>query len=129
MKLVLTRRVISKKNSKQFIQRGGRRFLVPSEAFAQYLTEATIELRPQVREKLTGPVRVHCDFYLKGKYKVDGDNLFTSILDTLQHVGAIADDGMVMAGSWRKYPACAGWGTHIYLVPMGAKNAKAIHRV
>ncbi|MFA5768337.1 MAG: RusA family crossover junction endodeoxyribonuclease [Bacteroidales bacterium] len=122
MKLILTRRVISKKNSKQWIMRGRRRFLVPSVAYERYLAEATIELKPQLKEKFADqPVRVHCDFFIQGKYRVDGDNLFTSILDTLQYIGAINDDQNVMAGSWEKYPGVAAFGTHIYIEPHGGK--------
>ena len=127
MKLTITRRVITKKNSKRFITRGRKKFLVPSVAFENYLDEAAFELRPQVREKLTGLVRVHCDFYIKGKYRVDGDNLFTSILDTLQHVGAIEDDNNVMAGSWEKHLNNSDWKTIILLTPFRGKNARAIH--
>jgi Holliday junction resolvase RusA-like endonuclease len=54
-------------------------------------------------------------FGIKGNYKIDGDNMFTSILDTLMHVGAIADDNQVMHGQFTKTEKQTDWHTTILI--------------
>lgn len=124
MKLKLSGRPISKKNSKLWIIRGGRRLLVPSVAYQRFAEAAAYQLKPQLTHTIQPPYQVHCNFYLKGKIHADGDNLFTSILDILQAIAAIDDDDLVMSGSWTKYPGVREWGTHIYLLSYMGEHGK-----
>lgn len=117
MQLVLTGRVYSKKNSKRRIMRGRKIYLVPSEAFERFKYDAIGQLRKQTIERIKSPVRVHCAFYIQGKIHVDGDNLLTSIFDILQDSGILADDDLVMFGSFEKHPGCGGWSTKIQIEP------------
>ncbi|TDA25881.1 MAG: hypothetical protein DSO01_06650 [Archaeoglobi archaeon] len=50
------------------------------------------------------PVRVKIDFYFEGKTgKVDGDNLFKSVVDALVYDGLIPDDSIkyISEGVWK----------------------------
>ena len=112
--LKLARRVISKKNSKRMIFRGGRRFLVPSKAFEVFASNAVADIHEQIKKipnnpLFTGPVKIHTDLFIPGKSIADGDNLHTSILDVLQLAKIIDDDKNVMEGSYKKYPGSGGW--------------------
>jgi Holliday junction resolvase RusA-like endonuclease len=123
MNLIYIGRVISKKNSKQWIVRGGRRFLIPSERHGVFLNDALSQLRPQIKQKFTGPVDVVMEFFIPGKQRADGDNLYTSMLDVLQTAGAIVDDIMVLHGEWTKYPGAGGWSAKIYINEYKGKKA------
>ena len=112
----LSMRVISKKNSKRLIMRGGRKFFVPSEAYERFKLDAGTEIYKAFNGKrpmINKPMMVDCTFYIKGKYKVDADNLYTSILDILQDHGIIADDDLVIEGHFKKYTGHNSWHTEI----------------
>ena len=125
--LTLPMRVISKKNSKRLIMRGGRKFFVPSEAFERFKQDANASFYQQCNGKLPkikGPVRIDCIFYIKGAYKVDVDNLYTSILDVLQNCGIIEDDNFVLEGYLKKIPGYTDWHTDIVIeeLPINRKE-------
>jgi Holliday junction resolvase RusA-like endonuclease len=122
MKYILQLRPISKKNSRRWIKRGGKKFLVPSARYENFLSEATYQLMQHAKlKRFTGQVSVHTDLYIKGKYRVDGDNLHTSILDVLQHVGILTDDELVMRGSYEKHPNRDDWSVEISISNYGGQ--------
>lgn len=101
----ITGRPISKKNSKRIFIRAGKPMLLPSVAYEAFKNDALYQLMSGGRiPTITQPVIVHCIFHIKGKIRVDGDNLFTSMLDILQDAEILADDNLVVAGRWEKYP-------------------------
>jgi len=95
--LSLTTRVITKKNNKRWIYRGGRKFLAPSAAYETFATLARLEISRQccLYKSITEDVSVEIEFNLKGKTRGDVDNLATSILDILQDARVIEDDNQV----------------------------------
>lgn len=113
--ITITGRPIVKKNSKQVFKTNGRIIVTTSKAYKRFEAEALQQLL--TARKHTGLVSVHCDFYVKGKYRVDGDNLYTSITDILQEAKIIQDDVHIMRGSWHKIPGCSGWSTKITIEP------------
>lgn len=108
-------RVISKKNSKQWIIRGGKRFLIPSESFEKFKISAMTQLMQHFKfraPRITDRIHVAVHFYLKGNIDIDIDNAYTSILDILQDKSfpVILNDKNVMSGQQIKTPQ----STHFY---------------
>lgn len=118
--LTLYDRVITKKNSKRWIVRGGKRYLVPSISYENFCNSAVVEIMSQFRLShvpggvpITKPIKIHTAFQIKGKYQVDADNLHTSILDVLMAANVIADDNQVVSGSYTKVSGASEWRTLI----------------
>lgn len=109
MKLKILGRVISKKNSKKWIVRGGKRFLVPSEAFSQFKNDMLKQI--VVREKVLPPYKITYRFYLKGNLDIDLDNAQASINDVLQDKGAIENDKLIVKVDAEKFSGCKDWET------------------
>lgn len=86
----------SKKNSKRWIQRGGRRFLIPSANHEIWHQEASFDLITQIRavqDKLPMRVaRISIWYYPKDKIRRDLTNVTESVMDLLTDCGVIADD-------------------------------------
>lgn len=89
----------AKKNGKQWVVRGTRRFLVPSEAYQNWHEIATYEVTRQigpVRQKLPlHVVKMEVTYFVKDKKRRDSDNATTSVLDLFVDLGIIKDDSMV----------------------------------
>lgn len=101
----LTSRPISKKNSKRWLMRGRRPFLIPSEAYTKFEKEALNEIRGQIPigfETFNEQVFVDYKFQIKGNYHVDVDNLVSGINDILQKAGIILDDDLITGGAFLK---------------------------
>lgn len=114
MQIILLGRPISKKNSRRVFKTGGRMIFYPSSAYERFENHAIKQITEKADQtKFTGPVTVRCDFYIKGKYHVDGDNLFSGILDVLEKAHVITNDENVMRGVWEKWPGAAVWSTKI----------------
>lgn len=79
----------TKKNSQRIIRTGGRRILIPSEAFTAYQTACGYYLRPL---GIDAPVNIACRFYMATRRRVDLVNLLEAVDDILVHYGVIADD-------------------------------------
>lgn len=120
MVIKLAGRIISKKNSKRFFRHGRRVIPVSSRAYQTFEARALSQLTGY--KTIEPPYDVHVDFYIKGAYRADGDNLYTSILDVLQKAGIITDDLYIMRGSWEKYPSVPEWGTTIIINRYKGKN-------
>lgn len=99
IKLILTGIPPAKKNGKRWIVRGGRRFLVPSEAHDVWHKSATYELIRQigpVRQTLPlNVVKMEITYFATDKKRRDSDNATSSLLDLFVDMGIIKDDNMV----------------------------------
>lgn len=117
-------RVISKKNSKQWVVRGGRRFLIPSQSFDKFRISAITQLMQHFKfraPRISSKVYVAVHFYLKGNVDIDIDNAFTSILDILQDKSfpIITNDKNVMSAHQEKTLNEAYFHTRIVVKTMG----------
>lgn len=94
LKIVLPGRIPSKKNSKQWIVRGGRRFLVPSlnhSAWHDSQLSRIIENRVRPLKPITR-CQVMIDIYFPDKHRYDLTNKAESIMDLLVDARIIEDD-------------------------------------
>ena len=95
----------SKKNSKQWIFRGGRRYLVPSNNHKAWHTEQMLELwkmnkkakLPHITEKAFFTLT----FFAGDKRRADLTNKAESVMDLLKDYGVIEDDNWFVCGSVR----------------------------
>ena len=110
--ITLNSRIISKKNSKRWIYRGGRKFLVPSTAYERFRNAALWELK---KHKVTflGAIKIDYTFSLKGKLDIDTDNAMASVNDVLEDAGIIENDKLIMKGSFEKITDQKDWKTVI----------------
>jgi Holliday junction resolvase RusA-like endonuclease len=84
--------VPSKKNGKQWIQRGKKRYLVPSAAYTAWERSELARLKATVTErKLTG-FHITIAAHFPDNRIHDLDNLECSIMDCLKSSGIIKDD-------------------------------------
>lgn len=94
----LDTRIIAKKNSKQWIFRGGRKYLVPSDAFrdfAQYAVEYLTYFVVKKYGTLKPPYSCSYQIFMKGKEYADLDNMIASINDCMEKAGLIENDRFV----------------------------------
>lgn len=89
---VLKGNVPSKKNSKRFIWRGRKKFLVPSEAHEVWHVNACIELKKQKPLLIENVNQVHLKFYPATKHRSDLSNKAESVMDLLVDMKVLADD-------------------------------------
>lgn len=110
--ITISGRPISKKNSKRIIQRGKRKFIVPSKAYKQF-EEDSLWLLKSVDEKYEGKIHVNYKFYYKGKMKTDVDNAIAGINDILEKAGIIDNDKNIVSGSFEIVSGQKEWRTEI----------------
>lgn len=125
LKLKIKGRIYSKKNSRRIVYRGSRRFFVPSIAFQKFREDAVEQIWEQVvtHGGPTGknyyyfdkPVSVFTQIMVKGRTRVDGDNLHTSLLDILEAAKVIKNDNDVIRGGWVKEMGSREWGANIVI--------------
>lgn len=120
LELCINTRIYSKKNSRRFIKRGGRFFLVPSIAYSRSRSDIMAQIFEQLKRIPNEPIfsramSVHTEFYIPGNLKVDADNLHTSILDILQESKVIDDDKYILEGSYEKHPGADAWKCEIVI--------------
>lgn len=103
MKLVLTGQIISKKNSRRMICRGNRPLLLPSQAYQNWHTGASWELKVQLNTATTkgisivhAPIQMGIKLWSKTKRKFDLENKVSSIQDLLVDNGILEDDNMTI---------------------------------
>ena len=92
---------ITKKNSQRIFvnSKTGKPFIVPSERFKQYETDAGFFVNRYSRLNINEPVNVECHFYMKTRRRVDLTNLLEAIDDVLTGAGVFADDNyLIIAG-------------------------------
>jgi len=92
MKIVLTGRVASKKNSKRLVKVGGRVIPISSKSWKAFEKKALEEIEPQIEEMLSPPYKVDYVFYMRGKGGTDIDNMMAGINDIVEKAGAIEND-------------------------------------
>ncbi len=93
MTLTLSGRIPSKKNSRRHFMVGGRRVVVPSQAYETWHTEWVLRLRSQrPTTPLTGSLTLTLHLHLKGRIDQDLDNAVASVLDLFQDAGIIDND-------------------------------------
>lgn len=119
----ITGRPISKKNSRRIIQAGGRPRVIPSKAYVKFHVNALEQLMTQrKRPPFTGPVYVKYTFHIKGKYRVDVDNLMSSINDCLEDAYIIENDNQIVTGEFHKIGRADDWHTEITIAKYPAKE-------
>lgn len=111
-------RVISKKNSKQWIVRGRKKFLTPSDSYERFRMNTIAQLMDSFKfraPRIDGKIHVSVHFYLKGNIDIDIDNAFTSILDILQdkNFPVIVNDKNVFSSQLLKTSNMAHFYTEI----------------
>lgn len=85
----------TKKNSARILQAGGRRFVAPSAAFAEYQARCLRQIRqcPEpLPSKISTPVNVRCVYYMPTRRRVDLVNLIEATCDILVKAGVLEDD-------------------------------------
>lgn len=99
IKLTLTGIPPAKKNSKRWIVRGSRRFLVPSEKHEAWHSLATYEVIHQIggiREILPLSVsKIEITYFATDKRRRDSSNATESVMDLLVDIGVLKDDNMI----------------------------------
>ena len=92
---------ITKKNSQQILTnpKTGRPFIMPSQKYKQYESEAGWFLKPRPPRPIECSLNIKCLFYLPTRRRTDLTNLLEAVDDLLVHAGIIADDhyGIVTA--------------------------------
>lgn len=106
MKIVLSGRIPSKKNSKRIVMAGNRPMIISSKDYETWHTVASYELRSQVkgsanRIRLSGPHKIEIKIFPPNKVKGDLSNKAESIMDLLVDNGVIEDD------NWFEVPTLA----------------------
>lgn len=81
----------TKKNHQRIAVRGNKRFILPSEQYAQYEHDCGYFIKKRSKP-IDYPVNIKCLFYMKTRRKCDLTNLLEAIDDILTHYGVIADD-------------------------------------
>ena len=93
MKITIKGNPITKKNSQQiYVNRStGRPFITTSKQYKAY-EEAAMWFLPKLKEPISNPVNVKCEYYMQTKRKVDLVNLQEATLDILVKGNVLADD-------------------------------------
>lgn len=88
--IVITGSIPSKKNSKRWIVRGNRKFLVPSENHEKWHSGALWQLK-SCKDKFS-VCSIKAVFYFPTKHKKDLSNAWESLGDLLVDAGILEDD-------------------------------------
>lgn len=94
MKIILTGRIPSKKNSRQWIKRGGRMLLVPSKDYAMWHEEKMWDLI-KYRNRLKEPIKrcsIDIQIFFPDNIRADISNKVESIMDLLVDSKILEDD-------------------------------------
>jgi Holliday junction resolvase RusA-like endonuclease len=88
--------VPSKKNGKTWIKRGSRRFLVPSQEYANWEKSEVARLKALHGSPMLVGYSLELSMFLPDARVRDADNILTSIQDCLKAAGIIKDDRWTM---------------------------------
>ena len=92
MHLLLPGDVPSKKNSKRWLQRGRKRFLLPSQAYEDWHEEQMLRIRRLRPKKPFSLAAVRAVFYPRTRVRGDLTNKMESVMDLLVDAQFIEDD-------------------------------------
>lgn len=101
MRYVIELPPVTKKNSQRIAtnKATGKRFILPSENYANYEEASRWFLRLVPEKPLTGPLNVKCLFYMPTRRAVDLNNLLEAATDTLVRWRIIEDDNFRVVAS------------------------------
>ena len=119
MKITITGRPISKKNSK-IVGRNrysGKQFFTSSKQWQTFEKDALNQLLG-VSAKFTGNFRIDYKFSCYKGLSLDVDNAISGINDILQLAGIIDDDKNLTLGSFEKIPQCLEWKSEIEITQL-----------
>lgn len=93
MKITLRGNPTTKKNSRRYAERGGKRILLPSAAFEKYQEACLWQIGGKYIGKIRGPVRVKYTYHMSTERSADLDNLVVATNDILVAAKVLEDDG------------------------------------
>lgn len=108
LKIEIIGRPISKKRNYVI----GKRGMFLSKSYRQWEKDALKQLE-MVTERFQTDLMVRYTFEIKGRYKVDWDNLAASMGDLLQEAGIIENDELIVEAHVKKVRGCKDWKTII----------------
>lgn len=126
MEFRLLGRVASKKNSKRLVRlKSGRVIPISSKAWMEFAKTAIKEVKSlyNSNEPIKAPYYIEYVFHLKGKGRVDLDNMIAGINDILQEAGVISDDNEVVRIKATKVLGFPDYMTYICINPEEDCNA------
>lgn len=99
MLFTLTGSVASKKNSKKWIVRGHRKYLVPGDVHAAWYKEACMQLKQHRLPRYSvEKATVKITIFAKDRKRADLTNKAESIMDLLVDLGILEDDNWFICG-------------------------------
>lgn len=116
MKIVITGKVISKKNSKKVgvNKYTHRLYFTSSDAWKAFEEDALKQLLEYKKlGKFDNKIRITYLFYFQGKGWLDVDNAITGINDLLQASGIIRNDRDIKEGHFFITEGCDEWRTEL----------------
>lgn len=94
MTLTLHGNPVTKKNSRRiFDGSGGKKIVLPSKAYLEYMESCLWQIGGKYRKKITGPVSVDYTYHMATERSADLDNLVVGTNDILVSGEVLADDG------------------------------------
>jgi len=91
-KITLTGRIPSKKNSRNVFVRRGKPVNIPSDNYAEWHKQATVQLGSQPKIAFKSVCEVQMEFHMPDNRACDLTNKAESIMDLLVDYGIILDD-------------------------------------
>ena len=94
MTLTLHGNPVTKKNSRRIFDRGdGKKVVLPSKAYLEYMESCLWQIGGTYRKKITGPVSVDYTYHMATDHSADLDNLVVGTNDILVSGEVLEDDG------------------------------------
>ena len=94
MTLTLHGNPVTKKNSRRIFDRGdGKKVVLPSKAYLEYMESCLWQIGGKYRKKITGPVSVDYTYHMATDHSADLDNLVVGTNDILVSGEVLEDDG------------------------------------
>jgi Holliday junction resolvase RusA-like endonuclease len=101
MRITLSGRPITKKNSSRIVQARGRIMVIPSKQYVEYLNACRwqINVLKLGEMKISSPINLQCVYYMPTRHRVDLVNLLEATCDILVECGVLADDNSKIVAS------------------------------
>lgn len=97
MKIIFHGQPVTKKNSRQIVNAGGKTVILPSEAYMEYAIWCIRQIKYSQMKKIDHPVQIKYEYFMGSKRKTDLDNLIAATNDILQAGEVLADDAWIMS--------------------------------